>query len=735
MGETSEFVLALAEDLSAVAETDVDPSIERALLRLGRLVGADRAYLFLLSADGATVSNTHEWCAVGVAPAAAMLQHVPRERFPWAFGVLSGRDELVVPLVSEAPASPEREEWTREGIESLFCAPLVVHNRIVGFLGCDWVGRADPLLEETRHAVRIARALVAGAVSRRAAFARLTRRREADELLLRISTRLLAVRAEALKPALQRALVELVGYLGLESGLVAEVGADGRIQVLQQVRSPPLPPAIPGRYEALAPVDTAALRSELRAGRSLVVPSLELVPPPLEPIVRLLRVEGLTSLACVPIPAPDGPQSFLGVAGARGPRTFAEDELSLLQLTAQAIGGLLGRLAADRNEAALQAQLRQTQKLEVIGQLAGGVAHDVNNVLLAITLAAELARLNLERNPARARSAIDELLRAAERASGLTRQLLTFSRSQPVRVAAVDPDQHVAELLAMLRRLVRASIRMEFTPGAEGARIAADPSQLSQVLLNLCVNASDAMPDGGVLQLRTRRATLGADPTRPPWLAPGEVVVLEVEDSGVGIPAELHERVFEPFFTTKAAGKGTGLGLATVWGIARQHGAWVRLQSAPGRGSIFELWWPLGVAGAQVGPAVGPALGARRGGGETILIAEDDPLVRASLAELLEGAGYVVRAAADGVEALELFRRHGAALAILDAIMPGASGLQTFRKLEALQPALPVLFTSGYASTVFPDGFFDDGTHTLLAKPYAAAELLAAVGAKLPKAG
>jgi PAS domain S-box-containing protein len=358
------------------------------------------------------------------------------------------------------------------------------------------------------------------------------------------------------------------------------------------------------------------------------------------------------------------------------------------------------RLAARERE--LEADLRQSQKLEAVGQLAGGVAHDFNNILSALIMQVEL----LEAIPAMPAAAADGLrqIRAdANRAAQLTRQLLLFSRRQVMRLEVLNLNELIINLGKLLQRLIREDVQLQLRtrPGALLTR--ADPGMLEQVLINLAVNARDAMPAGGKLTIETTELHVDEAVARAhPEATPGRYVGFSVSDTGDGIPPEVLPRIFEPFFTTKAAGQGTGLGLATVFGIIKQHQGWIQLENRPGRGATFQVFLPASTAAAaETAPA--EAQTKPRGGTETIFLVEDDAAVRKPARKLLERMGYEVLEAADGVEALKCWEanRGRVALLLTDLVMPGGiSGQELGRRLQAEQPRLKVVYTSGYSAEI-----------------------------------
>jgi two-component system cell cycle sensor histidine kinase/response regulator CckA len=386
----------------------------------------------------------------------------------------------------------------------------------------------------------------------------------------------------------------------------------------------------------------------------------------------------------------------------------------------------------------LEDQLRQSQKMEAVGRLAGGIAHDFNNLLLAITGYSDLALARLgEEGPAA--EDVREIQKAAERATALTRQLLAFSRKQVLQPQLVEVNDVVTDLEGMLRRLIGDHIELQVDLEGGVGPVLVDRGQIEQVLMNLALNARDAMPGGGTLSLATRRVELGqAHAERHVGLEPGPHALLVVEDTGLGMDDETRSRAFEPFFTTKEPGKGTGLGLATVYGIVQQSGGSVSLDSSPGSGTVARIFLPLPQMLREAPTVLGPDLDRPRGS-ETILLAEDEEVVRDLVREILEGAGYTVLAAADGREALRLSKAHAGDvdLMVTDVVMPAMSGRELAERLWLSRPEMKVLYISGYTDiAVFDPGLLDPGS-AFLQKPFSAPELAQKVREVLdaPQAG
>jgi signal transduction histidine kinase/ActR/RegA family two-component response regulator len=364
------------------------------------------------------------------------------------------------------------------------------------------------------------------------------------------------------------------------------------------------------------------------------------------------------------------------------------------QETLRRYAGQLETEVAQRTE-----QLQQAQKMEAVGLLAGGIAHDFNNLLTVIMNRAGLLRQRPESAEAVA-AGLALIERTAQRAAALTRQLLTFSRKQVLQPRLVDLNRVVTDMADMLRPLLGERIALCVATTPELGRVNADPGHLEQVVMNLAVNARDAMPEGGRLTLETADIELDESfPGRPPGLRAGPYVVLTVSDTGAGIDAATQARMFEPFFTTKATGQGTGLGLSTVYGIVKQHGGYISVESAPGRGATFRIFLPR--AGAEAEHVTPSAARPAAAQGQTILVVEDETEVRAVAAEILRGHGYTVLEAADGQEALRVAARQRARLHLVltDVVMPDLNGWELAQRLAAMRPGVKTIFMTGYSET------------------------------------
>ena len=417
-----------------------------------------------------------------------------------------------------------------------------------------------------------------------------------------------------------------------------------------------------------------------------------------------------------------------------GVRPFVRKDGSFaeLDITAHSVfmGGRLVQLAIgiDVTETRrLEERLHQSQKLDAIGQLAGGVAHDFNNILAAILSNAEGARELLLDQASAPAMMLREIEMAAERGASLTRQLLAFSRKQRRQVAAVDVNAVVRNIERLFSRVIGEHIEMTLELAESLATVHADASQLEQVVMNLILNARDAMPEGGQLTIETANTELDNHHASPLGLAAGDYVVISVTDTGTGMDAETRAHIFEPFFTTKEVGRGTGLGLATVFGIIQQSDGAIGVSSELGRGSTFRIYLPR-IAGVQPARTISSSFPKRANGGR-ILLVEDDEMLRVSLERRLRAWGYSVLAARDPLEAIELARCEDQPiqLVLTDLVMPQMDGRTLANRILPARPATRVLFMSGYTQHAAVKTLQVDDREHFIAKPFTGEQLASAV--------
>ncbi len=378
---------------------------------------------------------------------------------------------------------------------------------------------------------------------------------------------------------------------------------------------------------------------------------------------------------------------------------------------------------AERTQA--EAALRQSQKMDAIGQLAGGVAHDFNNILTVIRGYTCMV-LTDERLDGKTRELLQQVDAAAQRAASLTRQLLMFSRKQMLQPEYLDPTEVIGHVSKMLRRVLGEDVALEIQAEKNAGGVHADRAMLEQVLLNLAVNARDAMPKGGRLLLRTDLVMLTETECHgEPKRRAGQFVCLTATDSGCGIAPEILPRIFEPFFTTKDVGKGTGLGLATVYGIVKHHAGWIEVDSLPGQGTSFKIYLPSAPKPDSKAAAQDPLVKAG-GGTETMLLVEDELPLRNLLRKILQRYGYQVLAASSGVEALQVWQQHDGKIDLLltDIVMPGGiSGRELAQRLQTDHRDLKVIYSSGYSQELNNLQAMDSEGLLFLAKPYSPDQL------------
>jgi signal transduction histidine kinase len=488
-------------------------------------------------------------------------------------------------------------------------------------------------------------------------------------------------------------------------------------------------------HAATIPIDGDAMLAELFASVApVVVEDARTDPRTNKDLVERL---GNRTIINVPLALLDKPFGSLGVGsfgdeGCLPPTPAALEYLTgmanQVSVAASRIRFVEQSRAQERSQRTLEGRIAQMQRLESVGELAGGVAHDFNNLLTVILSSAGMAR------SADDASERDEnlaaIIEAAERGQSLTRQLLAMSRSQTLELRAISPSSRIQGLLPLMRRVFPATITIDVIPHHSDANIEADPTQFDQVIMNLGINARDAMPQGGRLTLELEQVVInGAFRATHPWAVPGRYVLISVTDDGIGMTPEVVARVFEPAFTTKSPRRGTGLGLSVAYGIVRQHGGLLHCYSEPGVGTTFKIYWPVSErSAADVGNKL---TGPIRGGDEHILVAEDDAAVAAVVHRILERAGYRVSLVHDGAAACEAVAHNQFDLVLLDVIMPGLPTPEVLARITASRPGVRVMLTSGYTADTNVAALLRERGLQLLNKPYSPDELLRAVRRRL----
>ncbi len=481
----------------------------------------------------------------------------------------------------------------------------------------------------------------------------------------------------------------------------------------------PAPDRPPSPDESVEMAGNAAFQTLCTHRRPLAIEEAQ-IDPRLAPMHNLLRRRGTVSLLLLPLVVGEETVGSLGMEAVE-PRVFSAKEVDLARRVAEQVSGVLARARFQEEHRRMEEQFYEAQKMEAVGRLAGGIAHDFNNVLTVIVLGARLMerRLNPE-DPLW--SHLQSIKDAAERATGLTRQLLAFGRSEPVEPQTLNLNQVLDGLDRMLRRLIGEDIELTMRLATDLWPIEIDPTRIEQVVINLAVNARDALPDGGKLTIETANVVLDeAFANRHLGVQPGEYVMLAVSDNGTGMDDEVKRHIFEPFFTTKERGKGSGLGLATVFGVVKQNRGYVRVHSKVGDGTVFEVYLPRAAAGGRApshDSSADTMVLAR--GSESVLLVEDNAQVRKLVQSVLTAQGYEVLVAQDGEEGLQVAQKYGGPIHLLltDVIMPRLGGPALADRLQPSRPEMRVLFISGYTDdAVVHHGVPDKGRH-FLPKPF-----------------
>ena len=521
------------------------------------------------------------------------------------------------------------------------------------------------------------------------------------------------------------ALKRLSDYFQSIRVTYARLDRDGRLAITHSLQ----PDSMSSRAEVVADLNAAPeYLGALRRGETVAAPDVESRPE----LARHEAVigEGSRAILHVPMEHAEGLVALLCLESPE-PLGWSMHVINTVTEVAAHLSFVLKDAEAETTRKHLEEQLRHAQKMEAVGRLAGGVAHDFNNILTGISGYVELVLAEVESE--QARRDLVQIRQFSDRAAGLTHQLLAFSRRQPLQVSTVDLNRLVKSTTAMIERLIGEDVALKFRAGEELASIRADSGQIEQVLMNLAVNSRDAMPDGGSLIIETDNVHLDEGYAGSHTaVTSGDYVRLSVTDTGVGMDAESQARIFEPFFTTKEQGKGTGLGLSTVYGIVKQHGGNIWVYSEPGNGTCFKIYLPTFDSHPEPA-AVESLVGRVPRGDETILLVEDEPRVRDAVQRALENYGYRVLSATHPEEARRVFDEHCEAIDMLltDVVMPGYDGKQLYERISSDHPGLPVLYMSGYTDrAILDNGVLNPGI-PFIQKPFSPAQLVRKVRAVL----
>jgi len=777
-----EQLLNEASTMAFVAD-DLAELYDRILALVGDNLGVDRAYFFRHDEATDTMDNTHEWCADGIASQQDKLQGIPASAFSWWLQTMRRNEIICYPNIKEIPDEATKEILSSQDIKSILVVPLFINGQYYGFLGLDDCARRRDWRQEDVDIFSSLSRILAMATERRQAEKRLQDERQQllsifngieeaiyiadpetyevlfiNDFLKKLLDKNLAgkkcyeqfqgfdapcefctnqmilqnsgevYRWEYYNPNLNR------HYLLFDRIIKWNDGRDVRFEMAIDITEPK-------QAEEALKKSEASLKEAQRLAEignwSLDLQTGELsMSYQMHGIIGLERSSDALDVAShEKYYTPESWQRFRSAAetaletgksyeielevvrGSGGNRHVVARGEVLKDENGQAVA-LRGTLQDITERVNLQAQLNQAQKIESIGRLAGGVAHDLNNLLSPILGYSEMLRDDLDPEDDR-RESVDEIMSAGLRARDLVRQLLAFSRKQILEFKPIDLNKVVAGLKKLLQRTIREDIEMSFDLSPEPEVVMADMGQIEQVIMNLAVNAADAMPKGGQLTIETSNVDLDEEYAKNHQSAePGRHVMLAISDTGHGMDEETQEHIFEPFFSTKGE-HGTGLGLSTVYGIVKQHGGNIWVYSEPGRGTTFKIYLPVADK-LEAEEKARPEQSLDLKGSETILIVEDNDQVRHLAKSVLSRNGYRVLDAKDGREALEILGGHHGSVHLLlsDVVLPGMNGKELYEKALAIRPSLKILYMSGYTGNVIAHrGVLDEGVQ-FIQKPF-----------------
>ena len=665
---------------AVIKDEEFDLATDEILRRVGELLEVDRTYLVLFSAGLATATNTNEWCAEGLAPQRHLIQELPVELYPWWREKLRNGEPLHIPDVAGLPpeADAERRFLAERGtVSMLWLLMRSGEGAVLGFFGMSAIRKERRWEPAEISMLQVLAETMAAFLNRRATARALASSEERYRLL-----------TEGMKDVVWSVDTSTMQYVYVSPAVESMLGYT-QSEMLQR-----------GFADFLVPEDretwprlVAARVASLHAGR--------------EPFGNHYTYE-------MDVPRKDGSIVRTEVIA----RYWLNQESGSIELHGVS-RDISDRKQAEGERGELQKQLIQAQRMESVGRLAGGVAHDFNNMLQAILGYTEMALAQVTPGGTLHHD-IREIQRTVDRSSDLTKQLLAFARRQTVLPKVLNLSDAVVDTLGMLQRLIGEDVRLVWVPEQRLWATKLDPSQISMVLANLCVNARDAIDGVGRVTIETHNVSVDdAYCVAHANAIPGEYVMLTVDDDGCGMEKELLEQIFEPFFTTKDVDKGTGLGLSTVYGIAMQNGGFVNVYSEPGKGTTFRIYFPRYDGELEARPSQ-PTGDGGRGGHETILVVEDEPALLNMCGEVLGRLGYNVLLASLPSQALKLAREHAGTIQLLmtDVVMPDMNGKELATRIELELPGIRCLYMSGYSAAAISQHGIIDEELAFLQKPF-----------------
>jgi PAS domain S-box-containing protein len=709
-------VSAIAQALNAT--TDLKSVFQAVAHHLGLVVDLDRLSIALLD-EGHKQFTVYALAAQDGGPLAPGVT-LPLTETSAAEDIVAGRPHLTPDLSTELDRAAE-SALHESGLRSRLNLPMVLGGRTIGTLNLSSYRHHAFSQDQLPLLTQVADA-VAAAVQNARLYEETIRRNRELSLLNRVIAASAA--SQDIEAILETACQELSQILDLSHAVAGLVSNDrSEATVVAEAETDNLPSLL-GLTIPLT--KTSAFEILLVLKEPLVVKDVQATSQ-LDTIRTVAIGLGVASVMLVPLLVEGEVLGGL-ILGDSEPRSFSDDEVSLVQRMAEQLSGALARARLEEERRGLEHQLQQALRMEALGRLAGGIAHDINNLLTITQLSTQLMQRQLhDKDPLLEH--VRQIEETGERATRLIKQLLSFSSRDIIEPRPVTLNDVVGEMSPMLRRVIGEDIQLTVSLADDLWTVRADPSQIEQVIVNLALNARDAMPEGGALTIETANVVIEESFAAAHVDAqPGEHVLLTFGDTGMGMDDEVQAHIFEPFFTTKDAGKGTGLGLATVFGTITQSGGYIHVDSEIGRGTCFKIYLPrvLDAAPPESPRPRPPIVEEVPHGTETILVVEDEAAVRDTAIQVLQSYGYRVLAATNGVEALEVAEQHEGPIHLLlsDVVMPHMSGVELEAKLRSQRPEMQVVFMSGYTpSTIARHGMFD-GSVALLPKPFSLEDLV-----------
>ena len=668
--QLKDVILQLATQFINISARNLDEHIDKTLEMAATFLRMDRAYLFEYDLKNRTMTNTHEWCAPGLEHCIDLLQNIDIDSYPdWIRYHLAGQI-IKISSVSFLPDDRLKRILQLQGIKSLIAVPIMDEDTCLGFVGFDAVRQEVDWSEDHISLVKMIAEIYCNVLKKRDM-----------ELRLEASERRYQELVEGMPVGLYRRLPGPGGeFIMVNTALARMFGYNQKEELL-------------GVKIAKFCVDMEKMKEcALEMAKTGIIQ---------EKTVRFRRRNGEIFWASI------------------SAKEHADEDGNVLYIEGM-VQDVSERIRQEEEKERLRKQLQQVQRLESIGRLAGGVAHDFNNLLVPILGYSELL-LDMGDHDEKIRRYVEPIKEAGERARDIVRQLLAFGRKQELEKVPVHLNDCLVSFQKFLKHTLRDNINVVLEINPETPLVECDVRQLEQVLLNLAVNAQDAMPDGGTIKMGTGKVKIEKDNGEEERDLPaGTYAILTVKDTGIGMDAKTLEQIFDPFFTTKPMEKGTGLGLAMVYGIIRQHGGDIRVKSTPGKGTLFTIYLPASKTTGEV------ATGCKEQdslfiGKETILLVEDEESVRDFVAYTLERHGYKVIKAAGYQEVLTYLQelQEGVDLLLTDVIMPGLNGTEIYNRLKDSFPTLKVIYMSGNA----PETISLEGEGHFLQKPFSVSTL------------